>query len=178
MIPAIFNKSRLLLLILALYGLHAPVEAIAEQQPPVQNNVLVPAISENATVTNPLSALDNTNLPQGMLDLMQASRSKYLEGSNLIKAGNSNKARESFDKAVDLLLQSDWDLPSTPKLMQFFQDLVQQIQEDESRYLPISNDFDEGNEASVLDELNDLDLIPIEVDPALKDALRAISVFP
>ena len=102
---------------------------------------------------------------------MRASRSKYLEGSDLIKSGDSEKARESFNKAVDMLLQSNWDLASTPMLNRFFQDLIHRIQEDESRYLLVPYEPEDEVESAVVDELEKLDLIPITVDPAFQDAL-------
>ncbi len=113
----------------------------------------------------------NTNLPQGMLELVRASWSKYLEGSDLIKSGDSQKARECFNKAVDLILQSNWDLMSTPSLNRFFEDLVQRIQNDESQYLLVPCEPEDETEDAVIDELKDLDLFPVVVDPALKDSL-------
>ncbi len=107
-------------------------------------------------------------LPRPVQDLMQASRLKYLEGSGLIKAGESDKARESFNKAVDLLLQSDWDIPSTPALSHYFQELVQKIQEDESRYLTAPGETPEEIETAVVDELDQLDLSPAIIDPAIQ----------
>lgn len=116
---------------------------------------------------------DSSNVPAGLLDLMRASQSKYLEGSNLIREGESAEAQKAFNRAVDLLLQSDWDLASTPALNRFFQDLIQRIQEEESRYLLVPGDTEEETESAVVDELNELDLIPITVDPALRDALAS-----
>jgi len=108
-----------------------------------------------------------------MVELIRSSRAKYVEGSNLIKAGDSDKAREAFNKAVDSLLQSEWDITSTPALNRYFQDLIQQIQADESRYLLGPCDAPEEVETAVVDELDKLDLIPIAVDPSLQDALTA-----
>lgn len=116
---------------------------------------------------------DDPDIPPKMLDLMRASEMHYLEGSSLIKAGDSVKARIAFDAAVDLLLQSEWDLSSTPALNAFFQDLIHKIQRDESRYLRSDDDSGEKPEHAVVDELEKIDLIPIQVDPALKDAVEA-----
>ena len=85
-----------------------------------------------------------------MSELMSASRSKYVEGSALIKAGDLEKAQEAFDKAVDLLMQSNWDLESTPVLARFFQDLIQRIQQDESRYLYAPYEAEEEEEVEDL----------------------------
>jgi len=118
-----------------------------------------------------LLGLSSVSLPSGMLELMRASRAKYLEGSDLIKLGDSERARESFNKAVDMILQSKWDVASNPVLNRFFQDLIERIQDDESHYLMVPYDASADEESAVVDELQDLDLIPISVDPALQDAL-------
>jgi len=117
--------------------------------------------------------IDDRKLPEELVGLMHASQSKYLEGSGWIAAGDPDKAREEFDDAVNLLLQSDWDLASTPALNEFFQDLIQRIAGDESsNYLALRDAQNEAESASV-DELKNLDLIPIEVDPALRDEVTA-----
>jgi membrane-bound lytic murein transglycosylase D len=116
---------------------------------------------------------DNPDLPAGMVDLMRNSRLKYLEGSNLIKSGESTKARAAFNNAVDLVLESDWDLSSNAELNRFFQDLIRRIQQDESTYLSPPDLADEKAETAVVDELEKLDLIPITVDPRIRDAVEA-----
>jgi membrane-bound lytic murein transglycosylase D len=117
--------------------------------------------------------LDNQNLPKPVLDLIHASRAKYLEGSNLIKTGDSEKAREAFNKAVDLLLQSNWDLTSTPVLNKFFQDLITRIRKDESQYLLAPYDTEEKVESAVMDELATLDLVPSQINPSLENNVAA-----
>jgi membrane-bound lytic murein transglycosylase D len=116
---------------------------------------------------------DDPDIPPKMLGVMRASEMHYLEGSNLIKAGDSAGARIAFDAAVDLILQSEWDLATTPALAAFFRDLIQRIQRDESRYLRSDDDSGEKPEPAAVDELGKVDLIPIRVDPALKDAVEA-----
>ncbi len=117
--------------------------------------------------------LDNPNIPPQILNLMRDSEARYVDGSNLIKVGESAKARIAFDEAVDLLFQCEWDLASTPVLSRYFQDLIQRIQRDESRYLRPDESPGEKPERAVVDELEKLDLIPIQVDPSLKDAVEA-----
>lgn len=116
---------------------------------------------------------DTATVPRAVSELMQTSRSKYLEGSTLIKAGDSDGARRCFDEAVDLLLRSEWDLTSTPVLNRFFQDLVRRIQQDESRYLLAAVAPSEELEEAVIDKLEILDKSPATVDPSLKDVLAA-----
>jgi membrane-bound lytic murein transglycosylase D len=118
-------------------------------------------------------AASGDTLSGGIQDLIRASRAHYLEGSRFVKVGDSEKAREFFDRAVDMLLQSDWDIPSTPDLNRYFQELVQKIQEDESRYLFAPQDAAEEMETAVVDELSDLDLVPVTIDPSLQHELAA-----
>lgn len=116
---------------------------------------------------------DTAAVPKAVAELMQTSRSRYLEGSILIKAGDSDNARNCFNEAVDLLLRSGWDLTSTPVLNRFFQDLVRRIQQDESHYLLASVAPSEELEEAVIDKLDNLGSIPVNVDPSLKDVLAA-----
>jgi membrane-bound lytic murein transglycosylase D len=122
---------------------------------------------------NLVRIIDDPNISRGLLDLMRNSRSKYLEGLNLIQEGEPGKARDAYDRAVDMLLQSNWDLTSTPALKEFFQELIQRIQEDESFYNAKPPDGEDQGESAASDDLNDVDLIPIEVDPDLVDALAS-----
>jgi membrane-bound lytic murein transglycosylase D len=143
-------------------------------QIPAALSPAIPAVApDSSLLDHSVFVSDESNIPLEMLDLMRDSRSKYLEGSNLIRAGDSDKAREKFNEAVDMLLQSTWDLASTPTLNRFFQDLIQRIQEDESLYLLAPPDAEDSIENAVADDLDDLDLIPITIDPALKDVLVA-----
>ena len=137
-------------------------------------SAVIPAPGTDASVVTDYSYLpDISNVPVGMMELMKASRSKYLEGSALIKIGDSDQAQEAFNTAVDLMLQSNWDLTSNSVLKEYFQDLIQRIQQDESRYLLVPFEADEELESAMADELNDLDLVPITIDPELQDALTA-----
>jgi membrane-bound lytic murein transglycosylase D len=120
------------------------------------------------------SALPNDpDIPANQREMMRSSQVHYLEGSNLLKSGESAKAREEFNKAVDIMLKSGWDLTSTPVLDKFFQDLIYRIQQDESRYLLQPGEAEEKAESAVVDELDSLDLFPITIDPALKDIVES-----
>ena len=164
------HRSRLVHFVTDLFCLYLPAVILLSQVSSAYPSITSATASEDAA-----SVQENSNLPKDMLDLMRASRTKYIEGSGLIKAGESDKARESFNKAVDLLLQSDWDVASTPVLNRFFQDLIQRIQEDESRYLlaPLDTKDQEEMESAVVDELDHLDLTPLSADPSLQDTLMA-----
>ena len=121
--------------------------------------------------TRPDLVPNDPSIPPEMLDLMRISQLRYQEGLDLIKAGDTARARTAFDAAVDLVLKSQWSLSEARALDRFFQDLIQRIHEDEARFLPPVND--EHPESAVVDELDKLDLIPITVDPRLRDVVEA-----
>jgi membrane-bound lytic murein transglycosylase D len=114
---------------------------------------------------------DEPDAPVEMLDLMNRSHSKYEEGAGLIRMGDRAKARAAFDAAVDMVLKSSYSLRDTPALDRYFQELVQQIQDEEARFQP-SKDAEEPSEGAVVDELDKLDLIPITVDPSLRNVVE------
>ncbi|MBP1609057.1 MAG: mltD 2 [Acidobacteria bacterium] len=131
-------------------------------------------ITDNSTAGLSASSTQNDqNIPEGMKNILSEAQRYYLGGSLEIKSGESAKAREAFNKAVDLLLQSDYDLNSTPILKLFFEDLIQRIQEDESSYLKPPDASEEESESAVVDELDSLDLIPVIVDPSLQNTVAA-----
>jgi membrane-bound lytic murein transglycosylase D len=167
------NRYRHILLILVLGLISIPSVPVLGQMP----MVLSAASSASVPDTQPAEVLvripGDPTVPSGLLDLMRASQSVYLEGSSLIQAGEPERAREAFDRAVNLLLQSNWDLASTPILRSYFQNLILQIQQDESFFLAKPLDSEDQGESAASDELNDVDLIPIQVDPDLLDVLTS-----
>ena len=144
----------------------APAPAFTANSPAAPSTP-APAIPEETSY-----AWGKANVSKEMLELMRAANSKYLEGSGHIKSGESEKAREAFNEAVEMLLNSDWDLASTPTLNRFFQEIIQRIQEDESMYLPLPVQPEDEIESAVVDELDALDLVPITVDPSLQNAIE------
>jgi membrane-bound lytic murein transglycosylase D len=133
-----------------------------------------PAASMAAAATGtPPSESPVADVPAALQDLMQRAQRRYLEGSNLIKSGESAKARAEFNKAIDMLLESEWDLAPNTSLNRFFQELIRKIHQDESRYLQPEELTEEKAEGAVVDELAKLELVPIKVDPTLKDLVEA-----
>ncbi|MBN2319654.1 MAG: lytic transglycosylase domain-containing protein [Acidobacteria bacterium] len=127
-----------------------------------------PAVTFSATLstkdTNPqfdkmAYILGNSYVPKGVSQVLQASHEKYLEGCDLMQAGESEKARIFFNEAVDLLLSPNWDMTSTLHLNHFFQEMIQRIPKDQFLYYSDSEDSSAR------------DLIPLTISPSLKDEL-------
>lgn len=133
----------------------------------------VSAATPDTGINNPGNP-PSSSVPKAMTDLMQASRARFLEGYSLIRAGDSEAARKAFDVAVDMLLQSDWSVATSAPLGAYFQDLVRQIKEAESRYLFVPSDSaGEDFESAVVDDFENLDLMSITDDPELRNALAS-----
>ncbi len=166
------NRSWPVLAFEVIFALLVPWSVFCQTNP----SALVPlgtADAGKAATAAAAPVISEADIPPGVQDLMRRSHLKYLEGSNYIKSGESAKARAAFDSALDVLLYSDYDLNSTPVLNNYFQDLLRRIQQDESRYLQPPGETEDKPEKAVLDELDDLDLIPIRVDPSLRDEVAA-----
>jgi membrane-bound lytic murein transglycosylase D len=114
---------------------------------------------------------EDPSIPSEMLDLMNRSQLRYQEGLTLIKSGETAKARAAYDAAVDMILKSSWSVAESRALDRYFQDLIARIHEDEARFLP--QVADEHPESAVVDELDKVDLIPITVDPKVREIVEA-----
>ncbi len=137
-----------------------------------QSDPLAVAAASGATGATSVD-LSRADVPSEIQDLIRSAQQRYLQGSDLIKSGESAKARIEFNKAVDILLESQWNIASNRELSRYFQDLVRRIQQDESLYLLPQEPVEELPEKAVVDELSKLDLIPIKIDPSLKDSVEA-----
>ena len=162
------RQNRFLNALVVLVFLWLPAQALC------QSGVIIAALAlrDRAYTAPDLSVVEDPNIPQEMRDLMRICQNYYLQGSDLLKSGAADEARLNFDRAVDILIRSRWDLVSTPPLNQFFWDLILRIQREESLYLR-PDELPEQPEEAVLDTLEEVDLIPIQVDPSLQDVVEA-----
>ncbi len=168
------NRSRPVHAFVVLCAFFVPATALPQSDPPaVAAAAKAPAGPETPTIAVSKTSGIEADIPPDISNLIRNSQLKYQEGSKLIKSGESAKARAAFDAALDMLLHSDYDLNTTPVLNEYFQDLIHRIQEDESRYLSPPEDSEDKPEEAVVDELDKLDLIPIQVDPSLQDKVVA-----
>ncbi len=110
--------------------------------------------------------------------MIRAAESYFAEGERALKAGDLEKARDSFDAAVDLVLNSDVDLDSSPALKAYFDSLLDKIYTAEAAYLRESalegKDLaDHQLEPALIDEVEAVDVFPLRVDPRLRDLVDA-----
>jgi len=100
----------------------------------------------------------NSYVPRGVAEVLQASHEKYLEGCDLVQAGESERARINFNKAIDLLLSPNWEMTSTLHLNHFFQELIQRIPKEKSLYTSGRNNNPDNR-----------NLIPLTISPSLEN---------
>jgi membrane-bound lytic murein transglycosylase D len=163
------TRSILGLAIFCLFG--AAAAGFAQAPPLATADASRPRTESRAAEPSSVVPWD-PDIPKDLQDVMNRAQARYLEGSNLLKNGESARAREAFNAAVDQILEAGWDLTSTTVLNQFFQDLIRRIQTDESRFLGVPEPAEERPEAAVVDELDKLELIPIEIEPSLKEVIQ------
>lgn len=85
-------------------------------------------LEDAAAETGKMSSIaGNGYVPRDASEVLQASHRKYLESCMLFQAGESERARDAFNAAVDLLLTPDWDAASSLHLNHFFQEMMQRI---------------------------------------------------
>lgn len=157
-----------LVVFLVISGMPCVCQAAQSSQTSTADNPAPPVMD---TASNYLP--DIPDAPPEIQELMRRVQQSYAEGSNLLKSGETAKARAAFNHALDLLLDSGFDLTSTPVLQSYFRDLLRLIQQDEARYLQAEEVVEEKQEEAVVDELDRLDLIPISIDPVLSDVVAA-----
>ncbi len=148
--------------LLAFFALYQTAEGLSQ-------SASVAALAASASVAD---LTEDRTADSPMQDLMLKAWKRYQTGSNLIKSGESYKARTEFNNAIDMLLRSEWDISSTPDLNRFFQDLVRRIYQDESHYLQPEYLTPDKTEGAVVDELSKLELIPIKVDPSIREVVE------
>ena len=110
--------------------------------------------------------------------VIEHSESQFKLGQVYLKSGKQKEAREAFDKAVDIVLESDVSIRESPKLNSYYLALVEKIYKLESAGGPAETpDYvDQKFEPSPLDALRTLALDESRRrSPATKRAQPALS---
>jgi membrane-bound lytic murein transglycosylase D len=112
--------------------------------------------------------------PLAVEELMRASRTKFVEGFRYIATGDFQNARMEFDAAVDLVLQSEYDVAFIPTLRDYFQELIDQIHYAESNYIYLP-DYEDNEEVAehFIEGYEHLDLTAITDNAAIREALAS-----
>src|SRR6185437_10167962 len=142
---------------------HATAPSISAIQKPA-------ATPKTVAQSKPQDAAKPETKPDPVLELIAAAEKEYIAGQQHFKAGEQDAAKESFDNAFDLLMNSKLDLHSDPRLEQEYNKVLagenslelQAVQQE-----PASSDSSDAqkSEPAPIDEIN---ATTPAVDPNLK----------
>jgi len=144
-----------------------------------QAPVVTPGHVPLAEVLAPVLALPAASpipVEDPVLTLIAASDRHFKAGQRELQQGHVEGAREEFNQAVDILLESSYGGRTEPRLREHFDRLVDRISAYEVRALAVGDGFTEKRyEPASIDELLALsatvDSLP--PSPELKDAVRS-----
>ena len=106
-------------------------------------------------------------IPGGREYLIAQMQEKFASGEQNYKAGHLEAARKDFDYAVDLMLESGYDLESDPKLSELFHRVVDTTYGYELQAFRAGDGFREAPAVpAAIDEVADM---TFPVDPRLKE---------
>jgi len=100
-------------------------------------------------------------------DLIAKVEQKFASGEQNYKTGHLEAARKDFDQAVDLLLESGYDLNSDPKLSELFHRVVDTVYADELQAFRAGDGFQEA--PAVPAPIDEVAEMTFPVDPRLKE---------
>lgn len=145
-------------------------------QPPAQATAPTITKSETTQKSQPKSdAADPIAQQTGPADQVNALiarvEKEYQTGEANYRAGHLDAARESFDRAFNMMLQSNLDIRNTPQLQDEFDKLVDRVHNLEEVALQQGDGFTAQNaEPAPIDEANE---VTFPVDPNIKAKAEA-----
>lgn len=130
------------------------------------------ALEMNFTVSNPsgLSCSENVrNLNDEQVDKIITEAEKLFKtGEKNLKTGNLNKAQENFDAAAEAIQMAGVDIESNFKLKEYFDRLLQRIEENELALAHHEEMAAQRYEPALIDEVGSVNLFRLKIDPKLR----------
>ena len=112
------------------------------------------------------AALQSFSFPDAKSELIQRVELKFASGEQNYKAGHLEAARKDFDEAVDVLLQSGYDLSKDTQLSELFHRVVDTVYGYELQAFRAGDGFNEA--AAVPAPIDEVADMTFPVDPRLK----------
>src|SRR5262249_23142301 len=101
------------------------------------------------------------------------ARFRFDQGETLYKQGSLKRAKEEFNRAVDLILDTAEDHPNEQRLQRELVDLVARINAMELAALRDGDGLtDETDEHAAIDDLQHVETFPALIDPKFKKAVE------
>jgi membrane-bound lytic murein transglycosylase D len=140
-----------------------PVQA----PPPVPQQTVVPQQKTAAPMT--------AKAPEGIDQLVASSQAAFDAGEQDFKAGHLVKAREEFDRALDQLLASGYDLDADPRLGNLYHHIIDTVSLDELAAFRAGDGFSEQKSTPApIDEIAEEPIPqPEKFDPNLRGRAEA-----
>jgi len=109
-----------------------------------------------------------------VLDLIAESERHFKAGQNELERGHAEAAKQEFDRAVDVLLESPYGARTEPRIREHFDRLVDRISTYEVKALADGDGFTEKKyEPASIDDLLALSTTYGPAAPELKDAVKS-----
>jgi peptidoglycan lytic transglycosylase D len=106
------------------------------------------------------------------LAILQA-RLRFQQGEDLYKKGQLKRAKEEFNSAVDLILETSSKYPGQPRLDRELLDLVARVNAMELAALRDGDGLtDQTNQPAAIDDLDQVETFPALIDPKLKKTVE------
>jgi membrane-bound lytic murein transglycosylase D len=106
-------------------------------------------------------------------ELIARVHQKFAAGEQNYKAGHLEAARKDFDAAVDLMLESNYDLNGDPKLNELFHRVVDTVFADELQAFQAGDGFQEA--PAVPAPIDEVAEMTFPVDPRLKERAEEVA---
>ena len=119
-----------------------------------------------ATPPQPPTALAGTEKPDAVAVLIKQVEKQYEQGQAEYQAGHLESAKASFDKAVDMLLQSPVDIRSDDRLQNEFDKIIEGVNQLEMVALKEGDGFTE--QKTVPAPITEANEVTFPVDPNVK----------
>ncbi len=140
--------------------------AIAAATPPPSVETRAPATKSAPQPTTQTSATPPSADP--VADLIVAVEKEYAVGQDNYKAGHLDAARQNFDRAFDLLLGSNLEINSDPRLENEFDRIVEGVNSFDMQALQQGDGFTEQkSEPAPIDEANEA-AVPVDANVKAK----------
>jgi membrane-bound lytic murein transglycosylase D len=155
--------------------------AMAACQPKAQvrpARVVTPSLPSAGRHVEPLIAPVPTQLPQlnfnDPIDLaILQTRLRFQRGEELYKQGLLKRAKEEFNSAVDLLLETSAKYPRQPRLDREILDLVARVNAMELAAIREGDGLtDQTDQPAAIDDLDQVETFPALIDPKLKKSVE------
>jgi hypothetical protein len=165
------HKSLLILIVLILAACKAtPPARVAKVTPPTMPVLPQHVDPVPAGIPAELPAV-NFNDPVD-LAILQAQL-RFEKGEDLYRQGFLKRAKEEFDSAVDVILETSGSYPKEPRLQRQLMEMVARVNAMELAALREGDGFtDQSDQPAAIDDLESVETFPALIDPKLKKTVE------